>query len=120
MFWTKTVLNQSLPSSLRNAHLLSFCKLVDNAIIYDFITAAEFTQKLCPSQKSQWIQPLNGYNFEAVICAMDSYDQGLLYDYDDYQCEQEFINVQVPEGATVKIPSRCSAWIEDIDVNNKL
>ena len=51
---------------------------------------------------------------------MDSYDQGPLYDYDDYQCEQEFINVQVPEGATVKIPSGCSAWIKDIDVNNKI
>ena len=83
----------------------------------------EFTQKLCPSQRSQWIQPLHGYNFEPVICAMDSYDQGPLYDYDDYQCKQEFINVQVLEDGfvkeTVKISSGCSAWIKDIDVNNK-
>ena len=90
----------------------------------DLITETEFTQKLCATQKSKWSLrsgPLNGSKFNMVKCATEGV-QVLSVDYwlHDYQCEQEFINVQVQEGAAVKIPSGCSAWIEDIGVNNKI
>ena len=92
--------------------------LFDNAIIYDFITADEFTRKLCRSQKSQLIpRGPNGLKFEDVICERDSCDDSL-YGI-DCQCEQEYMYVQVPEDAvfkkTVQIRSGCSAWVEDID-----
>ena len=97
---------------------LTLSLLFDNAIIYDFITADEFTRKLCPSQKSELIRrggPFNGLKFESMRCERDSCDH--LLSGIDCQCEQEYMTVQVLEDGeqTFGIPSGCSAWVEDID-----